>query len=139
MKKFLFVFGGILICGIMAGCKNQNSGNQDEASTTEESKMPEPSYEGTYLDEFNNDPSLYITRRDDGKYDVQIGIYRLTSLDDGVGTMGANGMDFTATDAAGNPIGGEIILRGDTAEVVFTRSTWSLLENGSKFQYIRQK
>ena len=139
MKKFLFVFCAILICGIIAGCKNQNSGNQDEASTTEESKMPEPSYEGTYLDEFNNDPSLYITRRDDGKYDVQIGIYRLTSLDDGVGTMGANGMDFTATDAAGNPIGGEIILRGDTAEVVFTRSTWSLLENGSKFQYIRQK
>jgi hypothetical protein len=105
----------------------------------EESKMPELSYEGVYLDEDNNEPNLFITHRDDGKYDVQIGIFRLTNLDDGVGTMGANGMDFTATDAAGNSIGGEIILRGDTAEVVFTRSTWSLLENGSKFQYIRQK
>jgi hypothetical protein len=139
MRKFLFVFGAILICGIMAGCKNQNSGNQDETSTIEESKIPELSYEGIYLDEDNNEPNLFITHRDDGKYDVQIGIFRLTNLDDGVGTMGANGMDFTATDAAGNSIGGEIILRGDTAEVVFTRSTWSLLENGSKFQYIRQK
>ena len=139
MRKFLFVFSAILICGIMAGCKNQNSGNQDEASMIEESKMPEPSYEGIYLDEDNNEPNLFITRRDDGKYDVRIGIFRLTNLDDGVGTMGANGMDFTATDAAGNPIGGEIILRADTAEVVFTRSTWPLLENGSKFQYIRQK
>ena len=139
MRKFLFVFSAILICGIMAGCKNQNSGNQDETSMIEESKMPELSYEGIYLDEDNNEPNLFITRRDDGKYDVRIGIFRLTNLDDGVGTMGANGMDFTATDAAGNPIGGEIILRGDTVEVVFTRSTWPLLENGSKFQYIRQK
>ena len=139
MKKFLFVFCAILICGIIAGCKNQNSGNQEETSTIKESKMPELSYEGTYLDEDNNEPNLFITHRDDGKYDVQIGIFRLTNLDGGVGTMGANGMDFTATDAAGNPIGGEIILRGDTAEVVFTRSTWSLLENGSKFHYIRQK
>ena len=139
MRKFLYVFGAILICGIMAGCKNQNSGNQDETSTIEESKMPELSYEGIYLDEDNNEPNLFITRRDDGKFDVRIGIFRLTNLDDGIGTMGANGMDFTATDAAGNPIGGEIILRGDTAEVVFTRSTWSLLENGLKFQYIRQK
>ena len=139
MRKFLFVFGAIFICGIMAGCKNQNSGNQDETSTTEESKIPELSYEGIYLDEDNNEPNLFITRRDDGKFDVRIGIFRLTNLDDGVGTMGTNGMDFTATDAAGNSIGGEIILRGDTAEVVFTRSTWSLLENGSKIQYIRQK
>ena len=139
MNKLKIVFGAILICGIMAGCKNQNSGNQDETSTIEESEMPEPSYEGTYLDEDNNEPNLFITHRDDGKYDVQIGIFRLTCLDDGVGTMGAKGIDFTATDAAGNPIGGEIILRGDTAEVVFTRSTWPLLDNGSKFQYIRQK
>lgn len=139
MKKLTIVFGAILFCGIIAGCKNQNSNNHNETSTVEKSKMPELSYEGTYLDEDNNEPNLFITHRDDGKYDVRIGIFRLTNLDDGVGTMGANGIDFTATDAAGNPIGGEIILRGDTAEVVFTRSTWSLLENGSKFQYIRQK
>lgn len=138
MKKFIIVLGAILICGMMTGCKNQKSDNQNETTTTEESVTPEPSYEGVYLDEDNNEPNLYITRRDDGKYDVRIGIFRLTDLDDGIGTIGTNGMEFTATDAAGNPIGGEITLRGDTAEVVFTRSTWSLLENGSTFKYVRQ-
>ncbi len=138
MKKFIIVLGAILICGMMAGCKNQKSDNQNETTTIEESVTPEPSYEGVYLDEDNNEPNLYITRRDDGKYDVRIGIFRLTDLDDGIGTIGTNGMEFTATDAAGNPIGGEITLRSDTAEVVFTRSTWSLLENGSTFKYVRQ-
>jgi hypothetical protein len=138
-KVIHFVCCAILICGMMAGCKSQKSGNHNDTSMMEEFQTPAPSYEGVYLDEDNNEPNLYITLRDDGKYDVKIGIFRLTNLDDGIGTMGANGMEFTATDAAGNPIGGEIILRGDTAEVIFTRSTWSLLENGSKFRYHRQK
>ena len=124
---------------MMAGCKGQKPDSHNGTTMMEEPQEPTPSYEGIYLDEDNNEPNLYITLRNDGKYDVRIGIFRLTNLDDGIGTMGANGMDFTATDAAGNPIGGEIILRGDTAEVIFTRSTWSLLENGSKFKYVRQK
>jgi hypothetical protein len=135
MRKFVFVLGAVLVCGMMTGCKNQRIDHQK----MEEAAIPEPSYEGIYLDEDNNEPNLYITRRDDGRYDVQIGIFRLTSLDDGIGTMETNGIDFTATDAAGNHIGGVIILKGDTAEVVFTRSTWPLLENGSTFHYTRQK
>ena len=124
---------------MMAGCKGQKPDSHNGTTMMEEPQEPTPSYEGIYLDEDNNEPNLYITLRNDGKYDVRIGIFRLTNLDDGIGTMGANRMEFTATDAAGNPIGGEIILRGDTAEVIFTRSTWSLLENGSKFRYHRQK
>ena len=124
---------------MMAGCKGQKPDSHNGTTMMEEPQEPTPSYEGIYLDEDNNEPNLFITLRDDGKYDVRIGIFRLTNLDDGIGTMGANRMEFTATDAAGNPIGGEIILRGDTAEVIFTRSTWSLLENGTKFRYHRQK
>ena len=138
-KVIDFVCCAILICGMMAGCKGQKSGNHNDTSMMEEFQTPAPSYEGVYLDEDNNEPNLYITLRDDGKYDVKIGIFRLTNLDDGIGTLGADRMEFTATDAAGNPIGGEIILRSDTAEVIFTRSTWSLLENGSKFKYVRRK
>ena len=138
-KVIHFVCCTILICGMMAGCKGQKPDNHNDTSMMEEPQMPAPSYEGVYLDEDNNEPNLYITLRNDGKYDVRIGIFRLTNLDDGIGTLGADRMEFTATDAAGNPIGGEIILRGDTAEVIFTRSTWSLLENGSKFQYVRRK
>ena len=138
-KVINFVCCAILICGMMAGCKGQKADNHNDTSMMEEPQMPAPSYEGVYLDEDNNEPNLYITLRDDGKYDVRIGIFRLTNLDDGIGTLGADRMEFTATDAAGNPIGGEIILRGDTAEVIFTRSTWSLLENGTKFRYVRRK
>ena len=138
-KVINFVCCAILICGMMAGCKGQKADNHNDTSMMEEPQMPAPSYEGVYLDEDNNEPNLYITLRNDGKYDVRIGIFRLTNLDDGIGTLGADRMEFTATDAAGNPIGGEIIMRGDTAEVIFTRSTWSLLENGTKFRYVRQK
>ena len=103
-------------------------------------EIVEHPYEGTYLDQDNNEPNLFISyRRNDGKYDVQIGIFRLTSLDDGIGTIGDDGLSFVATDAAGNPIGGVITLSGDTAEVTFNNTTWELLEPGSQFIYVRQE
>lgn len=93
-------------------------------------------FEGTYFDMDNHEPNLTITyRRDDGRYDVQIGIFRLTTLDDGIATENNGKLNFTATDAAGNPIGGVIDIKSDTATVTFTKSTWPLLENGSSFQY----
>ena len=60
-----------------------------------------PIYIGEYLDSDVNEPNLEIARGDDNKYIVQIGIYRLTSLSDGIGELTADGMNFTATDAAG--------------------------------------
>ena len=97
-------------------------------------------YEGSFLDDDNKEPNLNISYRlNDGKYNVEIGIFRLTTFDDGIGTMVDEGLDFTATDPAGNPIGGLITLHNDTAVVTFTRSTWGLLENGSKFVYTRAK
>ena len=97
-------------------------------------------FEGSFVDEDYGEPNLEISyRRNDGKYNVQIGIPRLTLLDDGLAVMGDNGLEFTATDAAGNPIGGEIILKGDTAVVTFTSSTWPLLEQGTSFRYVREE
>lgn len=97
-------------------------------------------FEGSYVDEDYGEPNLEISyRRNDGKYNVQIGIPRLTLLDDGLAVMGDNGLEFTATDAAGNPIGGEITLKGDTAVVTFTSTTWPLIEKGSSFRYIRKE
>jgi hypothetical protein len=96
-------------------------------------------FEGSYLDEDYGEPNLDISyRRNDGKYNVMIGIPRLTTLDDGLAVMGDNGLEFTATDAAGNPIGGEIILKGDTAVVTFTSTTWSLIEQGTSFKYVKK-
>lgn len=95
---------------------------------------------GDYLDEDNNEPNLHITyRRSDGRYNVEIGIFRLTLLDDGIGTISGDELRFIATDAAGNPIGGSISMKGDTAVVKFTDSHWDLLPNGSEFRYTREK
>lgn len=97
--------------------------------------LDDSNYIGEYSDYDNNEPNLEIAKGDDGKYMIQIGIFRLTTLEDGVGEMTAEGMNFTATDAAGNPISGVITVDRETATVTFTDSTWSLLEAGSAFQY----
>ncbi len=95
-------------------------------------------YVGDYLDEDNNESSLHINYRNDGKYDVQMDIFRLTSLSDGIGTMVDDGIAFTATDAAGNPIEGLISLKGETVTVTFTNSTWEPIQNGTSFKYIKK-
>jgi len=97
-------------------------------------------FEGDYLDEDNNEPNLHIHyNRGDGRYSVEIGIFRLTLLDDGIGTVDGDNLRFTATDAAGNPISGIISLQGDTVVVKFTGSRWDLLPNGSEFRYFRDR
>lgn len=94
-------------------------------------------FEGSYFDE-NNDPNLIIKRRDDGRYDVEIGIFRLTTLDDGVGEMTSEGLRFTATDANGNPISGIITRSDSNAVVVFTDSSWGYIHNGDSFTYTKK-
>ena len=86
-----------------------------------------------YLDE-NKDPNLEIAKGEDGKYIVQIGIFRLASMGDGVGELTEEGMHFTATDMAGNPISGIITMKGKMATVTFTDSTWELIENGTSLE-----
>ena len=104
---------------------------------TETNVVDDSVYIGEYLDYDCNEPNLEIAKGTDGKYIVQIGIFRLTTLDDGVGELTPEGMVFTATDAAGNPISGIITVEDEIATVTFTDSTWSLLENGTSYMYIK--
>jgi len=92
-------------------------------------------YIGAYDSADYND--LEIGRNGD-KFIVQIGIYRLTSLSNGGGELTDKGIDFTATDAAGNPISGTITFEGDQATVTFTDSTWDYLPNGTNFTFDKQ-
>jgi len=108
-----------------------------EKTAVTESGMDDTVYIGEYLDADYKEPCLKIAKGGDGKYLVQIAIIRLTSLDDGIGELTAEGMRFTATDASGNPISGMITVKGDTAVVTFTDSTWSYLPNGSAFEYTK--
>ena len=116
----------------------------EPAETPEEPTKPDQpaqpdntpvNYAGQYLDIDTNQPGLRIVEGEDGVYFVQVGIYRLTSLDDGRGTLENDGLHFTATDASGDPISGLITCNGEVAAVIITDSTWELLENGSTFLY----
>ena len=90
-----------------------------------------PSYEGTYIDGEDGGSVLSIVSRKDGNFDVAVSIFRLTTLDDGIGSITDKCLSFTATDANGDPIGGIVTVDGDTATVTFTDSTWPLLESGT--------
>lgn len=110
-------------------------------TSAEESIVAQPDLDGTlyigeYLDSDVMDPNLEIAEGEDGQYIVQIGIFRLTSIE-GVGELTEDGMRFTATDAAGNPISGVITVEDQTATVTFTDSTWTYLPNGSSYQYTK--
>ena len=94
-------------------------------------------YVGEYLDGDLVEPGLTIRSGEDGQYMVQLSIYRLTLIIDGVGKDTVDGINFTATDAAGNPISGMITLDGQIATVTMTDSTWEYLPNGTSFQFTK--
>ena len=148
-KIFLCFMVGILL----SGCGNSDSGEKDvvvveqipakeevtvqeESMAAQEKVLDDALYIGEYLDE-NKDPNLEIAKGEDGKYKVQIGIFRLASFDDGMGELTEDGMHFTATDMAGNPIRGIITVENGVATVTFTDSTWEYIENGASYEYTK--
>lgn len=148
-RIFLCFMVGILLTGCGSSVSKENDAIVvEQSSLEEEEKLKEESiaaqekvlddalYIGEYLDE-NNDPNLEIAKGEDGKYKVQIGIFRLASFDDGVGVLTEEGMHFTATDMAGNPIGGIITVENGTARVTFNDSTWEYIENGTGYEYTK--
>lgn len=119
--------------------EKEQQGTQPSVST-EETAPEAPTtdmYVGTYYDYDNNDPNLMISLNEDGTYSVAVGIFRLTTLEDGIGTLTDKGLEFVATDASGNPIEGVITLEGNEAVVTFTNSTWELIANGDAYRYVK--
>ncbi len=108
---------------------------ETEAET--EAAVDDGAYVGEYIDSDSETPNLEIARGEDGKYAVQIGVYRLASFTDGVGELTADGMTFTATDPSDGTISGTITVSDGVATVTFTDSTWGLLESGTSFEYTK--
>ena len=147
---FLCVILGLVLTGcgngepkennvVLVDSKPMESSVENESVedvTAQEKALDDTLYIGEYLDE-NKDPNLEIAKGEDGKYKVQIGIFRLASFDDGVGELTEEGLRFTATDMAGNPISGIITVENGTATVTFTDSTWEYIENGTSYKYTK--
>ncbi|MBO4775086.1 MAG: hypothetical protein J5515_00605 [Lachnospiraceae bacterium] len=94
-------------------------------------------YIGEYVDDLN-DPNLQIARGSDGTYKVQIGIYRLCFLDDGVGELYDDRMEFHISDENGDPMEGYIVVDEDgKATVTFTYSEWDYIEAGTVYEYTK--
>lgn len=119
----------LFVCSCNTGVKTTPS--------EEEAAVPSKSLAGNFVSDYDGS-TLTITARDDDRYDVVISLVRLTSLDDGVGGEAEGGIDFTATDAAGEPIGGRITFAGDVATLTFVHSTWPLIENGAEWEFKRK-
>lgn len=125
-------------CGVMEIFQiNEDPVQEAPGETPDIVQNQEMMYIGEYLDYDNAEPNLEIAKGEDGKFVVQIGIFRLCSLDDGVGELTSEGMTFTATDPAGNAIGGIITVEDAVAKVTFTNSTWEYLENGATYEYTK--
>ena len=132
---------------VLSGCVKEDNNTSEafdsldiqikEEEDIDSNVIDEALYIGEYLDYDCNEPNLEIAKGSDGKYIVQIGIFRLTTLDDGIGELTPEGLIFTATDAAGNPISGIITVEEQIATDVFTDSTWAILENGTTYLYTK--
>ena len=151
MKKKL----GVLLCVatiMLSWCSKENIDDVTERQTkevqtretdtseeesTEVDDIEGKIYIGEYLDYDYEEPSLEIEKEDDGEYIIQITIAHLATFYDEIGELTEDGMYFTATDPAGNPISGIITVEDEIATVTFTDSTWELIENGSVYKYTK--
>lgn len=115
--------------------ETQNDNIEEEQSTTDEAKPD--LYEGEYSDYDVNEPSLEIKKNNDETYQIQIKIYRLFYLDDGVGKVTEKGLEFEATGPNGNKVNGIIRLEEDIATVTFFSQEWIDFAGLSKYKFYK--
>ena len=115
--------------------ETQNDNIEEEQSTTDEAKPD--LYEGEYSDYDVNEPSLEIKKNNDETYQIQIKIYRLFYLDDGVGKVTEKGLEFEATGPNGNKVNGVIRLEEDIAMVTFFSQEWIDFAGLSKYKFYK--
>ena len=111
-----------------------------------EQKSPDDLYTGEYVGEIDEadylkyhirKPILEIQRNEDATYIVQVEMYGLTFLYDGVGTVTEDGLAFTTVSPHGNLLEGIVTLEGDTATVRFLSEAWERYSPVSEYQYYR--
>ncbi|MCM1262472.1 MAG: hypothetical protein NC313_07090 [Butyrivibrio sp.] len=108
----------------------------DTESSGNSTKTLADNYVGEYNDRDIPEPNLEIWKNADGTYQIYIGIFRLASIDDGIGTLTDDGIKFTCTAPDGNVQTGMITLEGDVATVTFDPG-WTYFEGHNSFKYDR--
>ncbi len=129
-KKLTRIASGLIMLAILVGCGRTAEPGESSLEDSEQ-------YAGVYYDYDTREPNLFIEKKDDGTYSIQIGIFRLVNLEDGTGVMTDDGIDFTATAPNGTQVSGIITLEGDTAVVTFTGSAWDIYSGIKEYRYDR--
>ncbi len=112
-----------------------------ESEHTSSVDLPQETASDIYVGEYNdydmNEPNLEIQKNEDGTYWIQIGIFRLVFLDDGIGKLVENKIEFQVTAPNGKTIDGTITVEEDVATVTFTSQEWSTYSSVNVYQYYK--
>ena len=104
-------------------------------------ESPERKIKDIYVGEYNDydvdEPNLQIQKNVDGTYTIQIGIFRLALLNDGIGILTEKGIEFTATAPNGEELTGIIVVEGDIAIVTFTNEVWATYSSINEYRYYK--
>lgn len=143
MKKITLFIIGVTLFSIVS-CSGHSSAETAASDTAVNSSICD---KDTVVDETNNiigsytdlndGSTLTIDNRTNSEPQINISLFRLTDIKGGIGKVADNSLTFSATDAAGQPIGGRITFDGDTAHLTFTESSWEYLPEGTSYSFVR--
>ena len=131
MILFLCMMMGVSACGTVSN--EENIGKDNNINVVEDNKnfeilqenKIENTYEGEYASCDIDEPMLFISKKADGNYLIQVGIYRLAQFDNCIGILNGNQMEFSTTEyGEDQEVTGTITLEGDIATVTFS-APWS--------------
>ena len=94
-------------------------------------------YEGEYNSYDINEPALEIKKNDDGTYQIQIDLFRLYLLRDGIGKETEDRLEFAATGPGGNEVNGVIRLEEDIAVVTICGQEWLDFAGLSEYRFYK--
>lgn len=116
----------LLVTGKIDIKKTNNGGKTEEKDTK---KVTD--YSGTYK---NDDSSEIVIIKDGDSYNVNIGIYRLASFENGkVTDIKDDILTISSTDPSGNPI--TFTFNYKTKVLTVKESTWDLLKVDETFEF----
>lgn len=89
---------------------------------------------GTHISTYDGS-DITVTEKDNGKLKVDVGIFRLCTLDDGEGTYENGVVNFSATDPSGEKIRCMLYFNENNSLCLIVEdSTWEYLPNGTIFE-----
>jgi len=141
-KITLFIIGVTLFS--IVSCSGHSSAETAVSDTAVNSTICDKDTVGNVTDniietyaDLNDGSTLTIDNRTNSGPRVNISLFRLTDIDGGMAKISDGALTFTATDAAGQPIGGRITFDCDTAHLTFTESSWEYLPKGTTYSFVR--